>query len=119
MPPDARLEQQLVAALRRALAGARPQVPEAGALVWQWFVDLCGTRAVGAAGPRPIAYAEVEAYARLTGWPIEPRHVGLLRALDAEWMKHALGNLTSRDRPTAPRSSGQALTPAAFDAVFG
>lgn len=108
----ARLERQLVAALRAHLeTGRAPDVPEAGVTLWRAFGDLCGTRTWHASGPNPIAFAEIEAWARLGRWPLEPRHVAAIRALDAAWLDQA------RKPPGgAPRA---ALTTELFDALTG
>lgn len=112
-----RLRSQLIAALERHLAGKPPCIPEAGRLAWSWFSDLCRTRTWHMAGPNPISHAEIEAYARLYRWPLEPRHIELIMALDRIWLDHVQ---MQRDGATSkmPRSSGQAITATAFDAVF-
>jgi hypothetical protein len=109
---------RLVDLLRSHLAGSPLRIPEAERLAWGWFVDLSATRTYHATGPSPIGYAEIEAYARLMRWPLEPRHVQLIRALDTVWLTHARRQQDGPAKPT-PRSSGQTVNPAAFDAVFG
>lgn len=114
-----RLERQLVDCLRDCLLGRRSGVPEAGRLVWRWFGDLCRTRTGNGHGPNPIALAEIEAYGRLYRWPIEPRHVDLILALDRVWLDHARRNIGGGTQRSAPTGPGQDCTPEAFDAVFG
>lgn len=104
-----RLERQMTVALVAHMAGRPLLVPEAGRLFWRWFVDLHRSRTYHAAGPHPIAYAEIEAYGRLHGWPLERRHVELIRALDAAWLNQNI-------RPT---SQPAMLTAESFDAVLG
>lgn len=115
----ARLERQLVASLETHVATGRPpDVPEAGALLWRrHFAELCGTRSYGPNGPNPIAFAEIEAWARLMRWPLQPHHVAAIRALDDAWLEHAYARRSAGDRKTLPASSGQALTPALFDLI--
>lgn len=115
-----RLRNQLVAAMRKHLhTGARPAVPEAGQTLWQIFASLSAKRTYHASGPNPIAYAEIEAYARLHRWPLRPHHVEMIRALDQAWLDHAYAQMDSGDGKPPRRASGQAINAAAFDAVFG
>lgn len=115
-----RLEKQLLAALQRALDKKPPRVPEAGRLLWRWFIALSETRTYHMAGPNPISFAEIEAYACLHRWPMEPRHVAIIRALDAAWLAHATASSARREGKNAvPRSSSQPITADLFDAVFG
>lgn len=113
------LQRQLITALRKALAGGKPVVPEAGRLLWSFFVELSATRSYSMTGPNPISYAEIEAWARLHRWPLEPSHIGSLRAMDDAWLEHAQSRAGKGGKTPFPRSSGQAISPAAFDAVFG
>lgn len=84
-----RLRAQLVAELERHLRHQdRPQVPEAGHLLWRAFMELDGTRTFHAAGPNPISFAEIEAWARLMRYPLAPRHVSTIRAMDAALLVH-------------------------------
>lgn len=120
----ANLENLLCSELKRQLdakGASIMQVPAGGELLWRWFLDLSRTRRAGFGGPEPISYAEIEAYARSTRWPIEPRHVALLRAMDDAWMEHA-----RKRTETAPEGvkamapvSTTPMTAGLFDAVFG
>jgi len=112
-----RLQEQLVAVLKARLTGGDAALPEAGAVFWKIFADLSATRTYHAAGANPISHAEIEAYARLHRWPLEPRHVAIIRALDDAWLDYARQSIGGQQQPR--RSSGQAINPAAFDAVFG
>lgn len=105
------------ALLVAAVTQPRPRVPEAGRLLWGWFLDLHATRSQGFAGPLPIAYAEIEAYARLHRIPMASRHVDILRAMDAAWLAHAYRAAVG-SAARYPRSS-QPINADAFDAVFG
>ncbi len=108
------LERLLCDAVRLNLAkGGTPKVPAGGELLWKWFGDLCATRASGAFGPNPISWAEIESYRRMTGWPIEERHVRSLLAMDAAFRSHANGEPQSTAVGDIP------VTAAVFDAVFG
>lgn len=99
--------------MRLHFAGKPSIAPAAGVLVWQWFIALCRTRTGNGWGPNPISFSEIEAYARLYRWPLEPRHVDMILALDREWMNHARGG-----SPGAAPVHSQPMTADAFDAVF-
>lgn len=100
----------LGAALRRMLAGGRPRLPDGADPLLRIFLALHETREIVDGAPQPIAFYEIEAYARLMRWPLAPRHVETIRALDRQW----LGRDKGGQRPSAGK-----ITPAAFDAVFG
>jgi hypothetical protein len=104
--------------MKRHLATGRPvPVPEAGRLLWSIFVGLSATRTYHMAGPNPISHAEIAAYTRVHRWPLSDSHLSIIRALDDAWLEHAYAKQGGKDRPV--RSSGQKVTPASFDAVFG
>jgi hypothetical protein len=109
-------KRALVAALADHLAtGKPPRIPAGGELVWRWFLDLNATRGQGFAGPLPIGYAEISAYRHITRWPIEPRHVDLIMALDRAFLDHHYSsNRSAPERPVAR----QAMTAQVFDAMF-
>lgn len=106
-----RLKRLLCAALEAHMAGERPRPPEGSAVLWNAFLALSRARSVGPAGPNPIAFSEIEAWARLTRTPLEPHHVDILAAMDAVWIGRAYEGGT--DKPKAPMSAD------AFDAFFG
>jgi hypothetical protein len=111
MTPDPfrRLSRIMCEALELHLKeGARPRVPDAGAILWRCFADLCEARRFGPSGPDPISLAEILAWAELHKMPFGPRHVLVIRDLDRVWLKDATA------KPEA-----QPLTPQGFDAVFG
>ena len=101
-----RLSRQLCAELRRKLdAGGMPRIPAGGELLWRWFIDLNAARTWGAAGPNPIAFTEIEAFARLSRWPLEELHVAILKAMDREMLAHF------RRRADAANSGVKSLPP--------
>ena len=118
MTPHDRLQHQLADCARRAAIGGAVTVPEPGRLLWQFFVDLSATRTYHMAGPHAISHAEICAWARLHRWPLEPHHVAAIRAMDDAWLTATYAKGNKGEKP-APRSSGQAINPGAFDAVFG
>jgi len=87
-------------------------------LVWRCFIDLCGTRTYHAAGPHPISYAEIEAYARLHRLPLETRHIRLIRVLDRVWLEYANSKAAGKTTPDAAAKRDQGLNPQIFDALF-
>lgn len=60
-----------------------PQLPPTGAALWAWFVEL---RAAQEA-ERPLGFADIAAWAELTGERPRPWEVRMLRALDAMWLR--------------------------------
>lgn len=108
-----RLQRQLEAAVRSRLAGGNAPIPEAGVLFFNMFAALAATRG----GSQPLSHAEIEAYIRLYRWPLEPRHVDLLRSLDRVWLEHASKAVRGATTPTPPTKASP-MTAAAFDAVF-
>lgn len=120
------LRSLITAALRRHLAGGKPIVPEAGVLLWNLFMEISASRTYHAAGPHPISFAEIEAYASLNRWPLHPHHVAIIRAMDDAWLEHTYrkmqagtGDKDSNTFDSARYSNAQPITAAGFDAVFG
>lgn len=115
------LSASLSLALRRHLDDGKPaMIPAGGELLWRWFTDLNSTRAWNMTVPSPITFAEIAAYKAVTGWPIEPRHVAILRELDAAYIDHVVNRSSVPEGVSArPARSEQAMTPQLFDAMFG
>lgn len=112
-----RLQRQLLAALEAHLEGGNPRVPEGASLLWNGFAAL--SRARGS-GPAAITFPEIEAWSRLMRVPLEPHQVEILCAMDQLWLKHVMRKSEAPEGvKTLPRSSGQPMTPAMFDAVLG
>lgn len=116
------LAKRMIAHIQAHLAGrVRQPVPAGGALLWTWFTDLNHTRTMHAAGPNPICYQEIEAYARLHRIPVRPDHVEILCAMDRVYLDHIhAGRKTTPDGVAVlpPRSSSP-MTGELFDALFG
>jgi hypothetical protein len=94
--------------------GARPRLPDFARYWWQAFADLHAARQWHAHGPQPITLAEIEAWGRMNRVALAPRHVALLRAMDAVWLDE-----TSKPAPSATKNvSARPLTPELFDAMF-
>lgn len=63
-----------------------PALPAAGAHVWTWFRELNISRGYSQAGPNPLAYAEIAAWAQLTQRVPRVWEVAWLRELDMIWL---------------------------------
>lgn len=116
MRPMKRLERALVA----AATAAKPNVPEAGLLLWRAFVDLSNARSSNGYGANPLGYAEIEAYTRIHRLPLQPHHVAILRLMDDAWLEQAYRRqagapVGSKDMPHV---SAQELTPELLDLMF-
>lgn len=106
-----RLERQLVEAIKQQVASRKAvRLPDAGQVFWTMFAELNGSRTAGPMGPNPIQYSEIEAWARLNRWPLEPRHVQLIRSMDNAWLEA----MYSKGRHSVPTPA----TPEALDAMF-
>ncbi len=119
-----RLRDLLCSELKRQLeakGATRPRIPVGGDLLWRWFMDLHRSRALHAAGPNPIAYAEIVAYAALMRWPIEPRHVSILRAMDQTYLEASMMSQAAAPEgvKTLPPISSSPVTAGLVDAMFG
>jgi hypothetical protein len=68
---------------RRKLAG--PGLPQEMAYLWDGFLELHFARRSDTM-PQPIAWSEIEAWARLTGRVLRAWEVDILRALDNAWL---------------------------------
>jgi hypothetical protein len=114
-PAMFRLRRQLCV----AAAADKPNVPEAGRLLWSWFLALHGTRIVTMAGAQAISHAEIEAFSRVEKLTIRPDHVATLRAIDDAWLAKA--RTSSGGSPESGKliQSRQEMNPAVFDAMFG
>lgn len=119
-----RLQDLLCAELRRQLEAKgplAPRIPDGGALLWRWFLDLHKSRTLHSAGPNPIGYTEIVSYAAIMRWPIEPRHVMILRAMDQTYLEASLKAETSAPEgvKTLPPISSAPVTAGLVDAMFG
>lgn len=116
------LKSLLVAELRRNLQHRdAPRIPAGGQIVWACFNELSRARGFHAAGPNPISYCEIEAYCRLTRWPLAPHHIAMIRALDECYIDHCLASAKGAPagvKTLQPRSSSP-MTGGLFDAMFG
>lgn len=113
-----RLQRLLLAALRSQLDDGKARPPEGGIVLWNAFSALSRQRTWHGHGPNPIPVSEVEAFCRLMRLPLEPKHVGIILAMDRAWLDHVMASMkTSTDKP-GRHVSKQGLTPALMDAMF-
>lgn len=115
-----RLQRHLCAAVKASLIGQKGRPPEAGLLLWNAFQRLSATRTYHAAGPNPIQPSEIEAWCRLMGQPLQPRHVAVILAMDAEWLAQAYARTQAPDgvKVLAPVSQTP-ISAALLDAILG
>lgn len=59
-----------------------PRIPAGLQHVWEWFGELSAARSGNGSGANPIAFSEIDAWARLTGRTPEVREVRAIMALD-------------------------------------
>lgn len=119
-----RLRELLCAELLRQLearAPTMPRIPAGGDLLWRWFLDLHRSRGFHGAGPNPISYAEIQAYAQVMRWQIEPRHAMILRAMDAVYLECRMKPQAEAPEgvKTLPPISAAPVTAGLVDAMFG
>ena len=93
-----------------------PEVPWAGRRVWSLFLRLNESRSAGGFGPSPITYEAMDAFSAITGEPLRPWEIDIIRALDREWLRIINGG--ENPGQAIPASHRSAMSTAAFDAVF-
>lgn len=113
-----RIHKRVAEAVAASVRGDHARVPEAGRLLLSWFMALHRTRTYHQAGPNPITYGEIEAFARLSGTPLRPIDVTGIKAVDEAWLKSALARMKAGDDPTASQAADRGVTPQLFDAMF-
>lgn len=59
-----------------------PDVPENGEYLWAWFQELSSGRGNNGFGVLPLSWADMDAWARLTGNQPEPWETAILRNMD-------------------------------------
>ena len=75
-----------------------PELPAVVSHVWHWFLALSGVRGSTGFGPAPIGYRDIADWSRLTGNAPTPHEVGLLRDLDAAFLRSGI-TPQARDSP--------------------
>lgn len=64
-----------------------PEFPDDLEHIWSMFLELNGCRTNGFAGPNPISYQEIKAWADLTDTPINAFEVEGIKRLDRVYIK--------------------------------
>ena len=67
-----------------------PPFPDDLDHLWRWFLDLSRGRRAGGFGPANLAWADLRAWADLTGNRPEPWELDALMRLDAAWLTASL-----------------------------
>jgi hypothetical protein len=62
-----------------------PEMPTAGAHLWEWFCELSNVRRGGLSGPEPIGLDQLDAWQRLHGVKLHSWEIGCIEALDMKW----------------------------------
>lgn len=119
-----KLKDLLCAELKRQLEAkgmVTMTIPAGGELLWRWFMDLARSRSWHMSGPNPISHGEILSYGQVMGWPIEPRHVAILRAMDEVWLNHVQKRAKALPEgvKASPPVSSTPLTVGVLDAMFG
>lgn len=65
---------------------AVPDVPENGEYLWAWFQELSSGRGNNGFGVLPLSWADMDAWARLTGNQPEPWETAILRSMDGAFL---------------------------------
>ncbi|WP_297775600.1 hypothetical protein [uncultured Roseovarius sp.] len=115
-----KLEVALLQSLEDCLKGNPCKVPLGADILWSAFANLSCSRSVGAHGPNPISFPEIESWARMMRVPLAPHHVKIIIKMDSVWMKHAYRDRSAPEgAKVLPLRSEHKLTPAMFDLAVG
>lgn len=80
------------------------EFPERLIWLWETFIDLSGSRQLGASGPNPIAFSEMVAWGLLFAHEFTIWEVDALRSLDTAWLNAiAKGQKNGNGSKTSPR----------------
>jgi hypothetical protein len=113
-----RTKEKMLLAFRQHRSDNMVEMPEQLKILFSAFVDISTSRTSGFSGPNPLQWSEIESWARLNRWPLSPRHIRLLRAIDQAWLEDFYEN--AQFPLTGGRGGvNQPCTPQSFDAVFG
>jgi hypothetical protein len=85
-----------------ALAG--PDLPAWGRHIFAAWIDLHAGRGGNGMGPNPIAWADLAAWAALTGTEPSPFEVRTIMAIDRAWLEEQARTVTRTPPPAPPPS---------------
>lgn len=74
-----------------------PEVPPLVSHILEWFWKLSSRRQQSSSGPSPIAYTEIESWAKLTYTPISAWEVEVITHIDSVWLIE-VGEEARKDR---------------------
>ena len=77
-------------------------MPRHGLRLWNIFLRISGRRGSSGFGILPLAWADIDAFSRLTQTPLEPWEVRILEELDDAYLIER--SRASRSSPPAPES---------------
>lgn len=113
-----RVEQLLIAAISKQMAGKPAKIPEHGRLLWDAFCRLSRSRQYNEIGPQPISYQEISAYCSAMQIPLSPHHISVITGIDQAWLRLVM---EKRNQPVKAMGqvSSMPMTEGIFDAMFG
>lgn len=66
-----------------------PEIPEGFEPVWEWFWELASGRGHTGFAWLPLSWADMDAWARISGIDLQPWLAGIFRAMDRAWLAEA------------------------------
>ena len=119
---EAAFASAMVQALKAHLEhGSAIRPPAGGELLCEWFVELSTARSWHGNGPNPITFEAIIDFITLYRWPLQQRHIHVLRQMDRAYVDHFHTSRQKRAdgvKSLPPIAAGQ-ISPAMFDAMFG
>lgn len=94
-------------------------IPAAALHVWNAFQELDGTRNSNGYSMLSLTFTDIDAYARLSGFPLAPWEVKAIRQMDAIRIASFNADQTVAPTDAPPAESERTMTPALFGALFG
>jgi len=85
-----RFTARMAAAIETTVkTGKVPLLPEGGGFFWEAFTALSQGRQHGQGGMQPITWADFAGWQQVAGIRLESRHVAVIRAMDAAFLRAA------------------------------
>jgi hypothetical protein len=89
---------------KRPAALDGPELPAWGRHIFAAWIDLHAGRGGNGMGPNPIAWADLAAWAALTGTEPSPFEVRTIMAIDRAWLEEQARTVTRTPPPAPPPS---------------
>lgn len=88
--------------------------------LWQWFMHLHQGRQEGYAGPVPLSWGDMAAWAKMVAAEPRPAEWRIIRAMDEAYLSacHELAQRERQASQSADVRSERPMTPELWDAVF-